>query len=156
MGRPVIRRFRTQIIVGALLAMSMVSGTAIARNGDRLLRLLRRQVYFTTGVGKGAPGPTSIQRAFSSMVRQRRSGDFLALTTSDESVARLYGLCGLRHLDAPEYADVYRRLGEDGSAVSAIVGCFGVNDTVGGILAHEFRKWGKPVFDIVCKDLVLR
>jgi hypothetical protein len=31
---------------------------------------------------------------------------------------------------------VYCRLGEDGSAVSAIVGCFGVNDTV-DVDGHE-------------------
>jgi hypothetical protein len=31
-----------------------------------------------------------------------------------------------------------------------------VNETVGGVLAHEYRKSGKTVFDVVCTDLVVR
>jgi len=142
----------------AALALSIIgSGTAVARKDDQWLRLLQRQVNFTTGRGKGSPpGASSIQRAFTALVRDRGNGKFLALTTAAESAPRLYGLCGLRHLGAPEYDDVRRHLSQDLSVVSGLVGCIRLNDTVGGVLAHEYGKSGRTVFEVVCDDLVVR
>ena len=141
----------------ALALVIATSPVAIARKDDRWLRVVRREVSFSTGIGKGSPtGPSSIQRAFTSLVRHRRGDDFLALATSDESAVRLYGLCGLRHLDAPEYADAHRRLAEDRGRVHGSVGCIRVNDTVGGVLANEYGKSGRTVFDIVCDGLLVR
>ena len=117
---------------------------------------LRRETDFTNGVGKGSrPGPSSIQRAFTSLVRHRGTAAFLALTTSEESAPRLFGLRGLKHLDAPEYADVQRRLVEDRETVRGHVGCIRVNDTVGGVLAHEYGKSGRTVFDVICSELIV-
>lgn len=121
------------------------------------MAVIQHQSYFTTGIGKGSPpGPTTIQQAFISLVRRRRAADFLSLTKSHESAARLYGLCGLKHLDVPEYGDALRRLAEDRAAVSGRVGCIEVDETVSGTLAHEYLQSGRTLFDVVCADLVVR
>jgi len=151
------RHLSTQISVAVALILVMAAGLATAGKDDRSMRVLQRRTDFTTGIGKGSPpGPSSIQRAFTSLVRHHRTADFLSLTTSDESAARLYGLCGLKHLDAPEYADAHRRLAEDLASVSGSVGCIRVDETVGGVLAHQYRQSGRTMFDIVCSDLVVR
>jgi len=62
----------------------------------------------------------------------------------------------LKHLNAPEYADVNRRLAEDLGGVSGSVGCIVVDDTVGGMLAHEHGKSGRTKFDMICSGLVVR
>src|SRR4051812_23980521 len=106
------RQVGSKISIAVALALGVaVSSSAIASKDDRWLGVLRRETDFTNGIGKGSrPEPSSIQRAFTSLVRHRGTAAFLALTTSEESAPRLFGLCGLKHLDAPEYADVQRRL----------------------------------------------
>ena len=152
------RRMGSKISIAIALALGVaVSGSAIASEDERWLAVLRRETDFTNGIGKGSrPGPSSIQRAFTSLVRHRGTAAFLALTTSEESAPRLFGLCGLKQLDAPEYADVQRRLVEDREAVRGHVGCIRVNDTVGGVLAHEYGKSGRTVFDVICSELIVK
>ena len=153
-----MRRLGTQISLVLVFAFAATGwGSAVARNDDAALRTVHRQGRFSNGVGKGSPpGPSAIQRAFTSLVRHRKKGDFLALTSSEESAERLYGLCGLKHLNAPEYADVQHRLADDRGAASGSVGCIEVDDTVGGMLAHEYGKSGRTKFDMICSALVVR
>jgi hypothetical protein len=151
------RRLRMQTSLAVALFLLMATGFAIAAKDDRWMGVIQRQPHFTTGIGKGSPpGPSPIQRAFTSLLRHRRTADFLMLTTSNGSAARLYGLCGLKHLEAPEYADVRRRLAEDPATVSGSVGCIRVYETVSGALAHQYRQSGRTVFDVICSDLVVR
>src|SRR5689334_16967893 len=65
-----MRRASTQIGFILVLAFAATApGSALARDGDRALRIVHQQGYFSNGVGKGSrPGPSAIQRAFTSLV----------------------------------------------------------------------------------------
>ena len=148
---------RAYAIVSVAFSAIAVAKGALADGGDGHLRLFRAATCFATSQAGRAREPSPISREFSRTVRHGRVHDFLVLSGSDQPAARLYGLCGLKALHAPEYSEIRRRLATDPAQVRVLVGCIRRHETVQTTLTRSYSGGeGPSVFDTVCDTLERR
>jgi hypothetical protein len=137
----------------AILLAALVSSSAAAADGERAAKVLRESTRFATLYAGKSTEPSSVSRAFFWMMAHNRGADFLGLIEADNSAARLYGLCGLRQLSAPRYAEARSRLARDRTEVSLLTGCIVRHTTVGEALTRDPNRHDSSSFDAVCDTL---
>jgi hypothetical protein len=137
----------------AILLATVVSSSAAAGGGEGATRILRESAQFATLYAGRSTEPSSVSRAFFWLVAHDRGSDFLGLIEADSSAARLYGLCGLRQLSVPRYAEARNRLVRDRTEVSLLTGCIMHHTTVGEALTRDPNRHDSSTFDAICDTL---
>src|SRR3954469_20612383 len=119
-AEPEMMRTLVACVVGSLLfASSLQAATAYSQ---RDVERLRRALAFSGIVGDGGC-LTKEGVSFVRMYSARDPKPFLEVATAREPGAKLFALCGLQHLNAPEAADLRTKLSKSTARARILTGC---------------------------------
>ncbi len=122
-------------------------------NVDNAREILAKSAQFANLDARVSTEPSDESQALSWMIVHDRQSDLLGLTFATVPAARLYGLCGLKHLRAATYSKTRRRLAHDRSQVLLLGGCIARHTTVSDALVLRSGGDRPPSFDEICDAL---
>ncbi len=115
----------------------MFSSAAVAQSSasDAYKQIASSDSFAVGGTGiTGAVSPS--EKSVWVLIRAKDRKQLVALTKDKNPVARLYGLLGLRYLNAPEYGSALGDLTHAKGNVKTLSGCIGGMGTTSGIAAQ--------------------
>lgn len=143
-GQSAVHIRQASILRGILSCLSILilGSVSIAQSGNQKpsqdFATLDHFAIGATGVaGVVSPG----EKQLWTLIQTKDKKRLVAMTNDKNAITRLYGVLGLRYLNAPEYKPVLGELKQSKSEIKTLSGCIGGMDRVASI-AERIEKGG--------------